>query len=224
MVDKRLLAWVRGVVSSTTRRPSQLRVREMSTGLRSVAARGLIAFGAACLAWYGAGVYTRVEFQRQQNAALELALARDSREAAPARIPRQGMIGRLEIPRVRLSTMVVEGDDDETLRRAAGHLPDTALPWERGNSAVAGHRDTFFRSLKKVRAGDEIHFTSPYGRFVYRVRDARVTGPDDLRVLASRGRAELTLLTCYPFAYAGSAPNRYVVRADLVSVTRRASL
>jgi sortase A len=93
------------------------------------------------------------------------------------------------------------------------------MPWENGNSALAGHRDTFFRPLKGVRAGDEIRLVSPRGTFVYRVRETRVVDPDDLAVLAPTPQPELTLVTCYPFYYVGHAPRRYIVRAERVETT-----
>jgi LPXTG-site transpeptidase (sortase) family protein len=182
--------------------------------MRRTIGLAFVSLGLACLAWYAAQFYGRVSFQRDQNAALEETLA--DRSGSSSRAVRHGPLGRLEIPRLRLSTVVVEGDDEETLSKAVGHLPDTAMPWEPGNSAVAGHRDTFFRALKQVRPGDRIYFTSRHGRFAYRVQNTRVTTPDDVEVLASTSPSELTMITCYPFRYIGSAPNRYVVRAERI--------
>jgi sortase A len=178
----------------------------------------LIVVGVACLVWFAAATVRRMSFQRQQDAALNRSLAAPSAviEVPASRPPHRGMVGRLEIPRVHLSVMVVEGDDDETLEEAVGHLPDTVMPWERGNSALAGHRDTFFRPLERVKPGDEVRLTSPRGTLVYRVEDTHVTRPEDVGVLAQTTDSVLTLLTCYPFHYVGSAPERYVVRAARV--------
>ena len=126
------------------------------------------------------------------------------------------LIGRLEIPRLKLSVMVVDGDDRGTLQSAAGHLPDTPLPWEFGNSAVAAHRDSFFRPLAAVKPNDRLVLTTPHGTFRYAVSKIRVVDPNDLSVLAQTGRSSLTLVTCYPFSYVGRAPRRFVVRADHV--------
>lgn len=174
----------------------------------------LLLFGSACLVWYGAQVYARVSFQRNQNAAFDTALSKRNTERVARRIAPHSVIGRLEIPRLHVKTVVVEGDDEQTLQRAVGHLPDTPLPWERGNSAVAGHRDTFFRALRNVRSGDEIRFTTAHGQFVYRVRETQITSPDDMEVLDAGPTPALTLVTCYPFTYLGSAPDRYIVRAE----------
>jgi len=112
--------------------------------------------------------------------------------------------------------MVVNGDDEATLQVAAGHLPDTPLPWELGNSAVAGHRDSFFRPLSKIKLHDTMTLKTPHGEFHYAVSSVRVVEPNDLSVLAQNGRSSLTLVTCYPFSYVGRAPKRFVVRADHV--------
>jgi sortase A len=131
-------------------------------------------------------------------------------------VPAGEVLGQLEVPRVHLSVIVMEGDDDATLKNAVGHLPDTPLPWDNGNSAFAGHRDTFLRPLKDVRAGDEIRLTSVHGTFVYRVRETRVVDPGDIEVLAPTSQPELTLVTCYPFYYVGNAPRRFIVSAERV--------
>ena len=176
----------------------------------------LVVFGLACLAWVGVALVRENQFQRSQARALERATQQPppAAEAPDPRPEAGGLIGRLEIPRIALDAMVVEGDDEKTLDRAVGHLPDTALPWEAGNSALAGHRDSFFRPLKDVRIGDEVRLTSPHGTFVYRVTETFVTTPTDVGVLDSRGKAEITLVTCYPFNYVGAAPKRYIVRAE----------
>jgi sortase A len=179
-------------------------------------AAALVAVGLACLVWVGAEVANEAVFQRTQARAL--ARIADTRASTPTpSIARPAVgepIGTLEIPRVGLSAVVAEGDDDATLDKAVGHLPDTVLPWDFGNSALAGHRDTFFRPLKDVRVGDEVRLASPHGTFVYHVTEAFITTPDDIGVLAPRGKAELTLVTCYPFNYIGAAPKRYIVRAE----------
>jgi LPXTG-site transpeptidase (sortase) family protein len=127
--------------------------------------------------------------------------------------PRDSLIGVLSIPSVEMSVAVVEGDDDQALRIAAGHLPDTPLPWEKGNSALAGHRDSFFAPLARVSGGDEISLTTRHGILRYRVVFMTIVGPDDLSVLGTSDDAALTLITCYPFGYLGSAPQRFIVQA-----------
>jgi sortase A len=127
-----------------------------------------------------------------------------------------GIIGRLEAPRLGISVITREGTDASTLERAVGHIANTALPGEAGNSGFAGHRDTFFRRLRYARAGDRIVVTSVSGRHEYVVRDTRVVSPKDVSVLDPTPEPTLTLVTCYPFRYVGPAPERFIVRADLL--------
>ena len=94
-----------------------------------------------------------------------------------------------------------------------GHLPDTALPGEPGNIVLAGHRDTFFLPLKRVRAGDAITLRTRGGDFEYLVESTAVVRPTDLTVIQTTDRSTLTLTTCFPFSYVGPAPDRFIVRA-----------
>jgi sortase A len=124
------------------------------------------------------------------------------------------LVGRLEIPRIGISTMVLEGDGEDVLGKAVGHVPTTALPGAPGNVAIAGHRDTFFRSLRNIHYADEITFTTTHGVYNYRVGSIEEVGPRDVQVLNTSGNSVLTLITCYPFDYIGPAPKRFIVRAD----------
>ena len=126
-------------------------------------------------------------------------------------------LGYLAIPRVGLSVPILEGDDARTLTIAAGHLPDTPLPWGEGNAAIAGHRDTFFRPLEDVRVGDDVEWVTRDGDFRYRVIRVAVVGSDDLWVLRPWDGVHLTLVTCYPFSYIGPAPQRFVVQAERIA-------
>jgi sortase A len=127
------------------------------------------------------------------------------------------LIGRLEIPSLHLAAMVREGADAGTLRRAVGHIPGTALPGRNGNVGLAGHRDTFFRALRNIQTNDAIDLQTEHGTYRYVVESTSIVGPRDVRVLASSGGESLTLVTCYPFYYVGSAPKRFIVSATLVS-------
>jgi len=127
-----------------------------------------------------------------------------------------GLIGRIEIPRLGLSVIVIEGEDKTTLRRAAGHVPGTPLPGQTGNVGITGHRDTFFRPLRNIQRNDVITLTTLSGEFRYRVVSTRVVSPDDIAVLDSAGGEFLTLVTCHPFYFVGPAPNRFIVRAERI--------
>jgi len=125
-----------------------------------------------------------------------------------------GIVGRLEIPRLGVSVMVVEGAGAADLRRAAGHIPGTAFPGQAGNVGIAGHRDTCFRPLRSVRPDDAITLTTLAGVYRYRVTSTKVVRPEDVQVLRPAGRDSLTLVTCFPFYFVGPAPERFVVRAE----------
>jgi sortase A len=174
----------------------------------------LLGLAVGCLGMY---VFETVEarrFQAETAAAFERAA---KTHLAPARVATGGVVGMLDVPRLSLSTPVLEGDDDRTLQHAAGHLPDTPLPWEHGNSAIAAHRDGLFRPLKNVKVGDEIRFRTTRDEYLYRVTRTLIVKPDDVSVLGPRENSALTLITCYPFYYVGSAPKRFVVYAERVS-------
>jgi len=133
----------------------------------------------------------------------------DSARTAPG----DATIGRISIPRLRLTAMVREGVDDWTLNRAVGHIPSTPLPGEVGNVAVAGHRDTFFRGLKDLNVNDTIYFTTSSGDYEYQVESLKIVEPENVGVLAPDGTNSLTIVTCYPFHYIGNAPKRFIARA-----------
>lgn len=182
--------------------------------------RGLVVLGTACLMWVGATTMQAVGYQSRQSALLDQLGSSGTAPVADrtpdvAAPPEAGAaIGRLKIPRVGLSVVVAQGDDAKTLRVAAGHLPDTPLPWQDGNSAVAAHRDSFFRPLRRIRTGDYIRLETARGVFEYRVTRQEIVEPDDLWVLDPSPTAALTLITCYPFDFVGSAPRRFVVQAQ----------
>ena len=183
----------------------------------------LLAIAAVAFMWY-AGV--RIEAAREQSAlAHELdrtpvAAAATGGPAPAAPAPRRpatrAFVGRIELPRLHLTAFAREGVDTRTLRGSVGHVPGTAFPGEPGNTAFAAHRDTFFAPLKDVRTGDRITVTTPDGAFDYVVASTRVVDPDAVSVLDPTSEPTLTLVTCYPFDYFGSAPQRFIVRARLV--------
>jgi sortase A len=170
----------------------------------------LVGIGAGCLSVVAYETVEARRFQAEQAAAF----ARAAQAYAPVRVRTGGLVGMLDVPRLNLTTPVIEGDDETTLKRAVGHLPDTPLPWEDGNTAIAGHRDGLFRPLKDIKVGDEIRFRTSQDEYRYRVTATSIVRPDDLSVLASRGAASLTLITCYPFYFVGNAPKRFIVRAE----------
>jgi sortase A len=123
-------------------------------------------------------------------------------------------IGLIEIPRLGLSSVVLEGDDTAALLLGVGHLSDTPLPWHGGNTVFAAHRDTFFRPLAHIRKHDVIRFSTADASFEYVVTELKVVPPTAVEVLEPTSGATLTLITCFPFDYIGPAPQRFIVRAE----------
>ena len=142
-----------------------------------------------------------------------IVLGHEERKTGPAPVPALSTIGRISVPRLHFTAMVREGIDEDTLQRAVGHIPATALPGQAGNVGVAGHRDTFFRSLRNLRRKDEIDFLTLNGKFKYQVESLKIVNPQDTGVLAPTPEKTLTLVTCYPFQYIGNAPKRFIVLA-----------
>lgn len=126
------------------------------------------------------------------------------------------LIGRIEIPSTGVSAMVLEGIGKKTLRRGVGHIPGTPLPRWEGNVGLAAHRDSFFRGLKDIRKNDIITLKTLHGTFQYRVESTDIVLPRDTHVLEDTEKPTLTLVTCYPFYYVGSAPKRFIVKAERV--------
>ena len=172
----------------------------------------LLGIAIGCLGTYAFETVEARRFQAKHAAAFARLVRAD---AAVKEVRTGGLVGMLDVPRLNLSTPVIEGDDDRTLTRAVGHLPDTPLPWEDGNSALAGHRDGLFRPLKDIQVGDEIRFRTSRAELRYRVTETAIVDPDDVSVLEARARNALTLITCYPFYFVGNAPQRFIVHAEI---------
>ena len=174
--------------------------------------------GAAVLGWHW---WTQHEAATAQQRAKEwLSRTKVAPPSAPRPerrgISRGDVVGQLEIPRLDLSVAVFEGDDAGILKLGAGHIPQTALPPGSGNIGIAAHRDTYFRLLRKIRLNDVIERKTPVGASRYAVTDTKIVRPSDTWVLSRAPGRDLTLVTCYPFYYTGSAPKRFIVHAHKI--------
>jgi sortase A len=191
------------------------RLAATTTGLASLQAHrrlvGALMTGAGILllARPAAHVATAVRAQSSE-------IPKSSSPARPFRKPVEGeALGRLEVPRLGLDLIVFEGTTDATLQKGPGHLVGTAWPaaGERGNCVIAGHRDTFFRRLASARPDDLVRLHGPSGASTYRLETRRIVLPGERSVIAPTSDARLTLITCYPFGFTGSAPYRLVWNA-----------
>jgi sortase A len=124
-------------------------------------------------------------------------------------------IAVLRIPKIHLEVPVLEGTDDLTLNRGVGHVVGTANPGDNGNMAIAGHRDGFFRGLKDIGLGDTMEVATQGRTETFVIDQITIVDPSDVSVLKPRGHESLTLVTCYPFYFIGSAPKRYIVQASV---------
>lgn len=128
------------------------------------------------------------------------------------------VLGRIEIPRLGVKVVILQGTTSQTLRLGVGHIDGTALPGETGNIGIAGHRDTYFRALKDIRTDDEIQIQTATGLSSYKVDSVQIVAPDDTGVLAPSAGSAITLVTCYPFYFIGAAPERFIVHARRVDL------
>jgi sortase A len=204
--------------------------RRRRRGARRWLERVLIVLGVLCLGYFLYGYAESRLYQAFEDQQLDAIL----QDGPPAEPPAEGRavtprrpapapgstIGRIEIPRLGVSAVIRAGIDARTLRLAVGYIPGTALPGEQGNVGLAGHRDTFFRKLRDINPDDEIRVTTRDGVFHYYVQRTNIVQPKDVSVLSATSYSALTLVTCYPFTYVGSAPQRFIVRAALGPAAR----
>ncbi len=166
---------------------------------------GLLALSYVGFALLDARLYQAEQARRFERALKETNLARA--ESPAIAVSEGSTLGRIEISSVGLTAMILEGTDEGTLRRAVGHIRGTPLPGQQGK---------FFRGLRKILVNDEITLTTLSGSYRYRVDSTKVVKPEETEVLEDDGDDILTLVTCYPFNFVGSAPRRFIVRARRV--------
>jgi sortase A len=191
----------------------------LNSSLLRFGQRLFLSFGLALLAYAGgsiayAGIYQRYQswaFEEQRTTALTTNKAVDLDEAVE--LHEGQLVGKLQIPQVGISVMVLQGVEEQALLTGAGHVPGTPSPGSTGNVVIAAHRDTFFRKLESILPGNRIQLTTIQRTYEYVVQSTEIVAPEDTRVMESRAISELTLITCYPFYYVGSAPKRFVVHA-----------
>ncbi len=199
--------------------------------MRNKAARifeiALLLIGVAALTVYGLIEFDQMVGQADLRAQFENGETSLLPEELPGEAPQKALqanspartgkaLGRLTSERIGLDVMIAEGVDHKTLRRAAGRIPGTARLDSEGNIGIAAHRDTFFRPLRKIEAGDALEIETYQGRYSYRVDWTAVVDPHDVQFLNPSSVSQLTLVTCYPFYYVGPAPRRFIVRATRV--------
>jgi sortase A len=132
-------------------------------------------------------------------------------------------IGNLTIPALKRVIPIIQGANEDELKKGVGHFSRSVLPGEANNSVLSGHRDTVFRKLGKLKIGDELITKTSAGTFTYRIKETRIVHKDDKTVIVPADHAVLTVTTCYPFRYIGDAPDRYIIIADLIEPNQKQS-
>ena len=189
--------------------------------------RGMLIFGVALGAWCAA-MLVEARFHNSVPVTGQLTVTQtvvavlpgdsgDSKSRARGSPALAGaLLARLTAPSVHLEANVLEGSDDGTLGRGAGHIEDTPFPGQPGNVGIAGHRDTVFRPLRNIKVGDPLELATAEHTYRYRISKTLIVGPDDVYVLDATDQPTLTLVTCYPFEFVGHAPRRFIVQATLI--------
>jgi LPXTG-site transpeptidase (sortase) family protein len=211
----------KGMMSILNRYPH---VKERATALaakarpllnRRVISLALVVIGVVLMG-YVAGEYWGI-YRSQKNLEAEW-----QRQAATVSIPGKApvspdqMLTRLQIPKIQVDAIVVEGASRRELSEGPGHMKQTAQPGETGNAVITAHRDTFFRHIYELNKGDQIQVRRSGRTFTYEVTGKRIVMPEDISVIKPTDNPQLTLITCYPTYYIGPAPKRLVVFSKLV--------
>lgn len=181
----------------------------------------LILIGLTLLGYVGHEYWT---MHREQQALRRQWLEQQQAAAVPAKThaaPTDDGLTRVSIPKINLDLIVVEGTNHKALRLGPGHLKNTPLPGEMGNSVISAHRDTFFRHIYELSKGDEIQVRRDGRTYTFQVVSKKIVEPNDLSVVRNTEDARLTLITCYPIYYIGPAPQRLIVTAKLVDDTQQ---
>lgn len=182
---------------------------------RRVISLALVVIGVLLLG-YVAGEYWGM-YRSQKN--LEAEWQRQAAAvSAPGKAPisPDQMLTRLQIPKIQVDAIVVEGASRRELSEGPGHMKQTAQPGETGNAVITAHRDTFFRHIYELNKGDQIQVRRSGRTFIYEVTGKRIVMPEDVSVIKTTNNAQLTLITCYPTYYIGPAPKRLVVFSKLI--------
>ena len=174
--------------------------------------------GVAALSYAGgtaayAGIYQRYQLWKFQQEAAELKVIKSAIVEKTVDLREGDPVGKLEVPRIGISVIVLQGMERGTLIAGAGHVPGTPLPGAEGNVVIAAHWDTFFRKLEGILPGDRVQVATLRRTCEYVVSSSEVVDPEDTQVMESRACRELTLITCYPFYFVGAAPKRFIVHA-----------
>lgn len=155
--------------------------------------------------------------KRKPASAIKNTSADDAKDLYSERPEPGKAIGTVSFPSLNMSLPIYEGTEEKELEKGVGHYTGSVLPGEADNCVLSGHRDTVFSDLGNIKKGDDIVVKTSAGTFTYRVHKIRIVDKEDTTVIVPKPTAYLTLTTCYPFTYIGSAPKRYIISAYLIT-------
>lgn len=192
-----------------------MRLRSLlSIGLLLTLTAGIVITSTSLQTIYKSRTADNVEEFVPVMSAIDASIA--SAASTPINKPlRDTLIGTLKIPRLNKTIPVYEGTEVAQLKKGAGHYEKSVLPGMQDNSVIAGHRDSVFSEFGSLEVGDELRVSTFYGKFVYIIKSFRIVEANDRTVIVPTPTAVLTLSTCYPFRFIGSAPQRFIVHAEL---------
>ncbi len=185
---------------------------------------GLIVLGIGCISWSLLNIWEQSQYSLEYPAEginvesdSSLVLTASDKPLYPVYPAEGDTIGNLTIPALEQRFPIIEGTSAEELKKGVGHFIKSVLPGEQDNCVLSGHRDTVFSDLGKLNIGDQLIVQTSAGTFTYQIKRIRIVDKDDKTVIVPADHAILTLTTCYPFSFIGSAPDRYILIADLVA-------
>ncbi len=156
--------------------------------------------------------------QRSQDGETRIKVDPGPGDSATGTAATADVIGRMEIRQLGLSVPVLSDYETKSLLHGVGHVPGTVGFGGLGNVGIAGHRDTYFRPLRRIQPRMDIRLADASGVYHYQVDTTEIVKPEQVEVLDVRSRPELTIITCYPFNFIGAAPLRFIIHAHLMSV------
>jgi len=185
---------------------------------------GLIVLGIGCISWALFNIWEQSRYSLEYPAEgvnvesdSSLVLTASDKPLYPVYPAEGDNVGSLTIPALKQKLPIIEGTGAEELKKGVGHFMLSVLPGEQDNCVLSGHRDTVFSNLGKLNIGDQLIVQTSAGTFTYEIKRIRIVDKDDKTVIVPADHAVLTLTTCYPFQFIGSAPDRYILIADLVA-------
>jgi len=183
--------------------------------LVKVLSLGIIVLGLGCISWSLISIWSQ-----PKNSYDETTDNVDSSSEVDSIYevnPEKGdNFGSLTMPTLKQKFPIIQGTDDEELKKGVGHFVESALPGEEDNCVLSGHRDTVFTKIGELQIGDPLIVQTSVGTFTYEVSETKIVEKEDTTVIVPTNIARLTMTTCYPFRFLGDAPQRYIVIANLV--------